>query len=203
MTYTWTDNAMQGGTACNVDDVNNNLMHLKYDNVSPQDGKVPYSVNSGYRDANGYADFINKVSDTEVSFDIDDGTSYAPLVVTYPDGSTETTTSQSNIDSGMNSDNTYYFIKEKGSSITVTTSTITEDLVAPSSPSDGDYWLDIGIKPYKPYKRASGVWVETQFVKIGEVTKTSGTLGTPISYAFNQLTFNQIIFIGSTSAQLS
>lgn len=31
-TYTWTDNAMQGGTACDVDKVNNNLMHLKYDN---------------------------------------------------------------------------------------------------------------------------------------------------------------------------
>lgn len=29
-TYTWTDNAMQGGTACDVDKVNENLMHLKY-----------------------------------------------------------------------------------------------------------------------------------------------------------------------------
>lgn len=29
-TYTWTDNVMQGGTACNVDKVNDNLMHLKY-----------------------------------------------------------------------------------------------------------------------------------------------------------------------------
>ncbi len=31
MTYTWTDNAMQGAGACDVDKVNNNLMHLKYD----------------------------------------------------------------------------------------------------------------------------------------------------------------------------
>lgn len=29
-TYTWTDNAMQGGSACDVDKVNDNLMHLKY-----------------------------------------------------------------------------------------------------------------------------------------------------------------------------
>lgn len=29
-TYTWTDNAMQGGTACDVDKVNDNLMYLKY-----------------------------------------------------------------------------------------------------------------------------------------------------------------------------
>jgi hypothetical protein len=34
MTYTWTDNAMQSGTACNVDTANENLMYLKYNATS-------------------------------------------------------------------------------------------------------------------------------------------------------------------------
>lgn len=37
-TYTWTDNAMQGGTACDVDKVNDNLMHLKYNSAGIQLG---------------------------------------------------------------------------------------------------------------------------------------------------------------------
>ncbi len=34
MTYTWTDNAMQGGATCDVDKVNDNLMYLRYENTS-------------------------------------------------------------------------------------------------------------------------------------------------------------------------
>jgi hypothetical protein len=36
-----------------------------------------------------------------------------------------------------------------------------------------------------PYKRVGGVWVVTQFVKLGQVNKAAGILGTPNSYALN------------------
>jgi hypothetical protein len=57
-TYTWTDNSMQSGSACNVDIVNENLMHLKYDNVAkPAPPFVPQCVNMG-RLVNGRANAI-------------------------------------------------------------------------------------------------------------------------------------------------
>jgi len=80
----------------------------------------------------------------------------------------------------------YNILIEKGSSIALATrNSITESVKAPSSPVDGDYWLNIGVKPCIPYKRVSGAWVETQYVKLGEVKKAGTTLGTPVSYAFN------------------
>ncbi|OGI01494.1 MAG: hypothetical protein A2Y25_02080 [Candidatus Melainabacteria bacterium GWF2_37_15] len=181
-TYTWTDNAMQGGGACDVDKVNDNLMHLKYDNVSPQDGKVPYSAVSGKVDANGYASFISKIDNSSIK--IEAGSSNPNLVIAYPDGSLETISADYTI-SSISSDGTYTVIKEKGQNPLVTTKTITEDIKAPTSPVDGDYWLNIGVKPMVPYKRVAGAWVATQYTKLGEFTRTSGTIGTPVSYAFN------------------
>lgn len=397
-TYTWTDNAMRGGTACDVDKVADNLMHLKYDNVSPQDGKIPYSVTSGKQDANGYADFIQKDSDTQIT--ILAGNSNPNLGVCYPDGSTETISSDIVINSGLSNNGTYTFLKEKGNStpvalnispanqnllvdfndgtandkygntlvtigsptytnnkfnsngttglkyttintlgqgswclegrfkfntnntqyylfanstqfgirlyrhsnnkllldlssngssydiasdtigakadfdttseyhialefdgssykvyvngildqvvtssskvysslpnlifgvsydsstsplagtmddlrvtigntryaptgtsigaqyftppasgsLTVDGNQLTESLLPPSGGNNGDYWLQYGVRPYQPYKKVSGSWTATQFVKLGEASKASGTLGTPVSYAFN------------------
>lgn len=153
---------------------------LKYEHL-------PYSVNKAYT-VSGAADFINKVSDTEISFDVDNGASFSSLSVTHADGTIETLTSLANVSSGLGSDGTYFILKEKGVStavVTSSTATITESVTAPGSPTDGDYWLDISQKPYIPYKRVAAAWVETQFVKLGEVVKTGGILGTPISYALN------------------
>lgn len=144
-----------------------------------QPAYIPYAVNSGAVDSNGYANFISKVDNATVSF-----TTSPNLVMTYPDGSQETISSLANVASLSNGNP--IFVKEKNNStIQVCTGTITESIVAPSSPSNGDYWLNIGVKPYVPYKRVSGAWVVTQFVKLGECTITSGTMGTPISYVFN------------------
>lgn len=58
-TYTWTDNAMQGGAACDVDKVNSNLMHLKYDNISIPPGAIFWfaaaTVPDGFFKCNGAA----------------------------------------------------------------------------------------------------------------------------------------------------
>jgi hypothetical protein len=146
-----------------------------------------YSVNKAFT-VNGYADYINKVSETSISFDVDSGVSFSPLSLTHPDGTIETLTSLANVTSGLSSNGTYFILKEKGVStavITLPTSVITESIIAPSSPTNGDYWLDISQQPYLPYKRVGGVWVVTQFVKLGQVIKTGGILASPISYALN------------------
>jgi len=63
---------------------------------------------------------------------------------------------------------------------------VTEDVILPTSPSDGDYHLLTNQKPLSPKKRVSGAWTDKQFLKLGQTTKTSGTIGLPlISYAFN------------------
>lgn len=151
---------------------------------------VPFSVNSGYI-ASGYPDLIAKVgsSDTEVSYKVDDGETYEPFVCTYPDGTTETSTSLSNTTGIPDANATYIFIKEKGDSTPKYTTAFTVGLGAPSGGSSGDYYLDISVKPHVPYKNISGTWTITQFVAIGQAINTGGTptLGTPITYAYNGL----------------
>lgn len=56
---------------------------LKWDNVADPNYQV-YCVNSGNVDADGYADLIEKVSDTEVAFKI--GGDYPNMGITFPNG---------------------------------------------------------------------------------------------------------------------
>ena len=48
---------------------------------------------------------------------------------------------------------------------------------------DGDYRTVTGVQPNRQYKKAGGTTTETTFVRRGQATKTSGTMGTPVSYA--------------------
>jgi hypothetical protein len=99
MNYLWTDNAMQSGTLCNVDVVNENLMHLKYSN----NALTPFCVNSGNLDATGKASLLTYSSGT-LSFKI--GGSYPNAELTYADFSKETLQSLTVISSMSNGVNT-------------------------------------------------------------------------------------------------
>jgi hypothetical protein len=160
------------------DDYKSNLESTLY-----KDLYVPYSVASGKQDTDGFANFILKNSNSQIT--ILAGGSSPNLIICYPDGVIEQISVDTVIGSGLTADNKYFIVKEKGSSITIKTQSITEDIKQPQSPNTGDYWLNIGIRPYKPFKYDGSIWIETQFVKLGEVTKTNGTLGIPLSYAFN------------------
>jgi len=61
---------------------------------------------------------------------------------------------------------------------------ITEEYVLPTTSANGDLNLLINQNPLIPQLFNGSEWTDKQFVKIGEVTKST-TLGTPISYAFN------------------
>lgn len=69
-----------------------------------------------------------------------------------------------------------------------------------SSGNDGDLNLQICVKPFIPRKKTSGIWTITQFTPFGEVTKTSGTIGTPICYAFNGKFISQDLALTTTFA---
>src|SRR5574344_1629580 len=64
--------------------------------------------------------------------------------------------------------------------------TITEVQTLPTITTalNGNYYTVTGVKPNRQYKVVAGAYVETTFVKRGQVTKTAGTMGTPSSYAF-------------------
>lgn len=156
-----------------------NLTNVIASGIAPS---VPYSVISAKTDANGYASFITKVSNTEISFDTNSGST--PIKITYPDGSLETNNSLPNI-TGISTDGTYYIVKEKGSNPYNTTLQPVESNTAPSSPATNQLWLDLSVVPAIPKKYNGSTWDITQFVKLGEFTRTAGVIGTPISYALN------------------
>lgn len=67
---------------------------------------ITYSVNSGNVDANGYADLIEKISDTEVSFKV--GGAYPNMGITFPNGKHYEISSIPNV-SGLDSDGLYKY----------------------------------------------------------------------------------------------
>ncbi|HSA05867.1 MAG TPA: hypothetical protein P5556_01655 [Candidatus Gastranaerophilales bacterium] len=168
-------------------------VHLIGENNNIAGDLVSYSVNSGNVDNNGYADLISKVSDTSVSFKV--GGIYTNMGITFPNGNVYIISSIPNI-TNLSENGTYIFIVQEDSlvlqedgtysaTVTALSSNITEDNILPTVTVDGDLALLINQRPLKPYFRQNSGWIEKQFLKIGQVQKLSGLLGTPISYAFN------------------
>ena len=65
-----------------------------------------FCANSGNQDANGYADLVSYTGG-DVSFKVDDGATYKPLVLTFTDGETKTLTSIDSIDMSSFANGTY------------------------------------------------------------------------------------------------
>jgi hypothetical protein len=143
---------------------------------------TPYSVTSAKTDANGYANFAVKTSDIRIDFDTNSGAN--PIVIRYPNGNIESNTTMEGVDISA-ADGTYYLIKEEGSNSYQTTLQPVEQYTAPVTPATNQLWLDISVKPYIPKKWNGSAWATVQFVKLGQFTKTSGVIGTPISYGLN------------------
>lgn len=159
--------------------------------VATPDITITYSVNHAYTDANGYADYINKVSDTEISFDVDDGTTYEPLTLTHPSGEQETFTSINNI-TGIAADGTYTIYRKKSdaaNTFVATSNTFSEGYTLPAAGTAGNFHTDISVIPFRQYLDNGATWdlvdVADERTQIGRGVKTGGTLGTPISFALN------------------
>jgi hypothetical protein len=133
-------------------------------------------------DSSGYADFIVKVSDTEISFDTDSGST--PIKICYPNGNLEVNNSLTGI-TGISSDATYYIIKEEGVDPYITTLQPIESYSEPTSPTTNQLWLNTSIIPNIPKKWDGSAWIEVQFIKLGKFTRVAGVIGTLTDYPLN------------------
>jgi len=147
---------------------------------------VNFALNSGNLSATGDSDILAKTTTTTLSFKIDDGTTYQPLLITYADKTQQTLTSLANI-TGLSTNGTYTIIKEKDSAtaVAVASSTITQGKTFEASPTDGDYHC-LTATGLQTFKRVSDAWVETQYVPIGTVTVAGGVISAVSTKPYNQ-----------------
>lgn len=134
----------------------------------------PFSVASGKIDSNGDAAYIQKDSDTQIT--ILAGNVNPDLVCVQSDGTVESVTSNTVL-TVPTTNGTYYIVKEKGQSITLTTGSankITIDKKFPSTQNTGDYFLNNSVVPFVGYKYGVSGWEETPFCYLGYVTVSSG-----------------------------
>lgn len=149
----------------------------------------PFSVASGKVDSNGNAAYLQKDSDTQVT--VLGGNVNPDLVCISSDGTVESVTSNTVLTVPA-TNGTYYIVKEKGQSITITTGSankITIDKKFPSSQNTGDYFLDNSIVPFKGYKYGISGWEETPFCYLGYVTVSSG-VATVKTFIYNDNYFD-------------
>lgn len=149
----------------------------------------PFSVASGKVDSNGNAAYLQKDSDTQVT--VLGGNVNPDLVCISSDGTVESVTSNTVLTVPA-TDGTYYIVKEKGQSITITTGSankVTIDKKFPSSQNTGDYFLDNSSVPFKGYKYGISGWEETPFCYLGYVTVSSG-VATVTTFIYNNNYFD-------------
>lgn len=134
---------------------------------------IPYTLASGKVNASGYANYLQKDSDTQLT--ILAGNTNPDLVVIQSDGTLETLTDDVVLTISV-SNGTYTIVKEKDAAPILTASTVSSGVVFPSAPVNGDYFLLTSGRPYAGYKYASvGGWGEVTFVSMGTVTVATGT----------------------------
>ena len=149
----------------------------------------PFSPASGKVDSNGDAAYLQKDSDTQVT--VLAGNVNPDLVCIQSDGTVESVTSDT-ILTVPATDGTYYIIKEKGQTITLTTGSANQITIGkklPSSQNTGDYFLDNSVVPFVGYKYGLSGWEETQFCYLGYVTVSSGT-ATVTTFDYNNNYFD-------------
>lgn len=156
--------ATAGTDAVNLDQLNS------YSNTNNQ--YIPFTIANGKVNANGYANYLQKDSDTQLT--ILAGNTNPDLVIIQSDGTLETLTDNIVLTIPV-SNGTYTIVKEKGETPVLSDSAVTTGIVFPVSASDGDYFLLTSGRPYQGYKYASvGGWGEIDFVSMGSATVASG-----------------------------
>lgn len=149
----------------------------------------PFSPASGKVDSNGDAAYLQKDSDTQVT--VLAGNVNPDLVCIQSDGTVESVTSDT-ILTVPATDGTYYIIKEKGQTITLTTGSANQITIGknlPSSQNTGDYFLNNSVVPFVGYKYGLSGWEETPFCYLGYVTVSSGT-ATVTTFDYNNNYFD-------------
>lgn len=170
--YTWTDNpTVSGISPCDTDILNDNLMHLKYNNKSlntPQ-----YTINSGNQD-------ILTINADTLTFNVNNE---KPLTITFKDSTTTFTTLPS-VNVSTIANGTYViFIKNDGTTELATNLNIQTQ--QPALPTTNLVWRNISELPIVQTKYNGTTWEDYDAVDCGQITITSGLIS-----SFEQPCFN-------------
>ena len=147
---------------------------------------TPFCANSGNLNS-GNADLISAVGGT-ISFKVDDGTSYAPLVCT-PANSQNSFTLQSieSYDASALADGTYVLTVDKDGVITpFPYQTGYYTYTRTTAPSTPYLWFDVSKEPYNAYKYEGGAWVQFSGVPLAIIAMDSGAVDSFENLAYNE-----------------
>lgn len=143
-----------------------------------------FCANSGYVDTNGDADLMS-VSGATITWKIDDGTTYKPLVCTPANElKSFTLTSVNNFDASTLADGEYTLCINKYGNITAMGALYTQK-AEPTSPNSNDIWLNTSVEPLNAYYY-TGSWVAFNNVPIAKITVASATITKSESLEFNR-----------------
>lgn len=148
-----------------------------------RDRHTRFCANSGNLDSNGNADLMS-VSGSVITWKIDDGTNYKPLVCTPANELISfTLTSVNNFNVSTLSDGNYtlcinrYGVVSAMGAINIQNST-------PTSPSVNDIWVNTAIEPLNAYCY-TGSWVAFNNVPIATISVAGGSIIDYKSLPFN------------------
>ena len=147
---------------------------------------TPFCANSGNLNS-GNADLISAFGGT-ISFKVDDGTSYAPLVCT-PANSQNSFTLQSieSYDASALADGTYVLTVDKDGVITpFPYQTGYYTYTRTTAPSTPYLWFDVSKEPYNAYKYEGGAWTQFSGVPLAIIVMDSGVVDSFENLAYNE-----------------
>lgn len=144
---------------------------------------TPFCVNSGYT-TSGKPDLLAGLTTGTLSFNVDDGTSYAPLVATTASGESFYTESITSLDVSGFTDGTYnVFVNNDGTAYAYA-NVIYRQQTQPASMNTNDIWFNT-CEPYKAYIKTAGGLEETDFVQLPQlVTITSNVISSIDTIAY-------------------
>lgn len=188
-----TDAVNKGQLDDEIEDILESTSDLNLNNLTDNGyGKLmmnTFCANSGNQDANGYADLVSYTGGV-VSFKVDDGATYKPLVLTFTDGETKTLTSIDSIDMSALANGTYiFFVNKTGETLAKLTASIFIQDSQPATTS-GNVWLDTSKTPYKSYV-ANGSNFDTAFDYVpfpAAVVLVSGAVSSVVNGRYNNTT---------------
>lgn len=144
---------------------------------------TPFCVNSGYT-TSGKPDLLAGLTTGTLSFNVDDGTSYAPLVATTASGESFYAESITSLDVSGFTDGTYnVFVNNDGTAYAYA-NVIYRQQTQPASMNTNDIWFNT-CEPYKAYIKTAGGLEETDFVQLPQlVTITSNVISSIDTIAY-------------------
>lgn len=139
--------------------------------------------------ATGLSDLAS-ASGSIVSFKVDSGAVYGPLVVTFADGETKTLTSVDSLNFPEMSNGLYkVFVNKLGQTLAKKDNIIFIQDKRPSLEEEDAVWLDTSSTPYKSYVNSDGAFIPFDYAPLPlGITINAGAISEIGNYRYNNTT---------------